>query len=219
MSEQSEFWAGQFGSDYIARNDSPKLIENNRAFFEMALMAMRHMRPARVIEFGANVGMNIMALKQLEMFRYTEFTAVEVNADACDRLHELGVTVHHADMLDLARPWGGGYDLVISKGVLIHIGPNDLRAAYAALYDASRQFIFMAEYHATERRHVQYRGHDGKLWLADYGSELLDQYPNLTCLETGFAWRRDLVAPQDNLVWHMFERPWLPQLPKAARAQ
>lgn len=216
MSEQSEFWRGRFGQEYAARNDSPQLVENNRAFFEMALLATRHLRPARVIEFGANIGMNIKALKQLEAFQYTEFTAVEVNAEACNRLHELGVTVHHADMLDPREPWGSGYDLTLCRGVLIHIHPNNLRDAYAALYNSTRQFLMLVEYFATERRAVEYRGHSGKLWLADYGSEIMDQYPDLTCVDYGFAWKRDPIAPQPDINWWLLERP-LPQLPKAVR--
>lgn len=210
VNEQSEFWRGEFSDGYISRNDSPELLLANQRFFEMALLATRHLKPARVIEFGANIGMNIRALQGLDAFRDTAFTAVEIKESACDRLREIGVTAHNADILAEERGWGGDYDLVLVKGLLIHIHPNELRNAYAAIYDAARQFIFIAEYFATERRPVTYRGHPDRLWLADYGGELMDQYPDLVCLDYGFAWKRDRVAPQNDITWWLLEKPWRP---------
>ena len=61
--EQEEFWAGEFGTDYIQRNTGPELLASNLGFFCKALA--RAARPASCIEFGANVGMNLRALKLL----------------------------------------------------------------------------------------------------------------------------------------------------------
>jgi len=41
--EQEEFWAGQFGTDYIARNTGPELLASNLAFFCKALARAGHL--------------------------------------------------------------------------------------------------------------------------------------------------------------------------------
>jgi hypothetical protein len=35
--EQEAFWAGQFGTEYIGRNDSQELLASNLNFFSQAL--------------------------------------------------------------------------------------------------------------------------------------------------------------------------------------
>lgn len=202
----ADFWRGEFGNAYLRRNDTPELLESNRRFFEMALLSARYMHPRRVLEFGANIGMNLRALRKLGAFSMADFAAVEINRLAVEQLEMHGFQSWHADMCDPARPWGDGYDLTISKGVLIHIHPDKLYSAYAALHDASRELIFIAEYFSATRRQIDYRGHSDKLWLADYGSEFWDMYPDLECIDYGFAWKRDKVAPQDDLTYWLFRK-------------
>ena len=58
--EQEQFWAGNFGVDYIERNKSAEYLASNLNFFSKA---MQHIgRPASIIEFGANIGMNLRAI-------------------------------------------------------------------------------------------------------------------------------------------------------------
>jgi len=61
--EQENFWAGTFGEDYIARNQSKKYLASNLSFFSKAL----HLTgcPKSLIEFGPNIGMNLAAIKNL----------------------------------------------------------------------------------------------------------------------------------------------------------
>src|SRR5437588_12854791 len=75
--EQEEFWAGAFGTDYIRRNMGSSLLAANLGLFAQAL---RMTRPPRdVIEFGANIGMNLQALKLL--YPDQQQFAIEINAD------------------------------------------------------------------------------------------------------------------------------------------
>jgi spore coat polysaccharide biosynthesis protein SpsF len=61
--EQESFWAGEFGTEYIKRNRGADLLASNIAFFCKALRFAH--KPKDCIEFGANVGMNLKALKIL----------------------------------------------------------------------------------------------------------------------------------------------------------
>ena len=124
--EQEAFWAGEFGTDYIARNESDALLAANLGFFAAALRQAR--AAASCIELGANVGMNLRALKLL--FPAQEQFAVEINADAARRLREVIPPDHvaHQSILDYVPP--REFDLVLVKGVLIHMDPEMLPGIY-----------------------------------------------------------------------------------------
>lgn len=202
-----EFWQGEFGDEYTKRCRGEDLVRNNTALFRKALAPLFFTTPQRIIEFGANIGLNIQAMRQINALSLCDYSAVEANASAAAELRKLpGVAVHEGSMLDPAEPWGGGYDLAISKGVLIHIFPEELYRAYAALYRASRRFIFLAEYHNPTPVEVPYRGHAGRLWKRDFAADMLAMFPDLQVINYGFAWKHDPYAPQDNLVWTLFER-------------
>lgn len=205
MTEALEFWKGEFGDAYVDRCQGDKLVFNNTQLFRRALSPTFFTTPMRVIEFGANIGLNIAGLRALNVYSTCEFTGVEPNAKAAGMLCDQGVTVHQASMTDPAEPWGGGYDLAISKGVLIHVDPGELELAYGALYRASRRWIFIAEYHNPVPVEVPYRGHQGRMWKRDFAGDMLDRFP-LAVRNVGFAWSRDPIAPQDDLVYTLLEK-------------
>jgi hypothetical protein len=60
---QEQFWAGQFGDDYTDRNTGARWVASNLALFSRILAATVGVRS--VIEFGANRGLNLLALRQL----------------------------------------------------------------------------------------------------------------------------------------------------------
>ena len=51
--EQENFWAGQFGSDYISRNQGHNLLASNLNFFSKAFGQAGKINSC--IEFGANI--------------------------------------------------------------------------------------------------------------------------------------------------------------------
>jgi spore coat polysaccharide biosynthesis protein SpsF len=55
--EQEAFWAGEFGNEYIKRNQGDALLAADLALFARALRVARGM--GSCIEFDANIGMNL----------------------------------------------------------------------------------------------------------------------------------------------------------------
>jgi pseudaminic acid biosynthesis-associated methylase len=206
MSDVLDFWKGDFGDEYTDRCQGDKLVFNNTMLFRRALTSIFFTQPKRVLEFGANAGLNIRALRDITPFSQCEFTAVEPNGKAAAMLCNQNITVHNTSMQDADAPWGGGYDLVLCKGVLIHVEPAELPRAYGAIYRAARRYVFIAEYHNPVPVEVPYRGHAGRLWKRDFAGEMLDMFPGLEVRNVGFAWKRDPVAPQDDLVWTLLEK-------------
>src|SRR5206468_1362571 len=95
--EQEAFWAGDFGDDYLVRNSGAELIAGNLALFAKILSTAGPI--CSVLELGANIGNNLVALQQL--LPGVKLTAVEINTTAAGRLAALpDVKVHNRSLLE-----------------------------------------------------------------------------------------------------------------------
>lgn len=200
--EQEAFWAGEFGTAYIGRNQGDALLASNLDFFAKALRATRSV--VSCIEFGANIGMNLKALKLLHPAQ--QHHGIEINADA---VKELGAVigadhVFHSSILDFSpkQTW----DLVLIKGVLIHMNPDVLPQVYEALYRAAGRYLLVAEYYNPSPVAIPYRGHTDRLFKRDFAGELMDRYVDLVLIDYGFSYRRDPNFPQDDITWFLMEK-------------
>ena len=198
--EQEVFWAGDFGDEYTLRNRGQDVIARNTALFARILSRLPQVDS--VVELGANIGMNLLALRRL--LPHAKLAAVEINESAARELGRIeGVEVTVGSLLSYTPP--APADLAVIKGVLIHIAPERLPDAYAALYRSSARFVCLAEYYNPSPVEVPYRGHSGKLFKRDFAGEMLDRYPDLHLVDYGFVWRRDVFA-QDDLTWFLLEK-------------
>lgn len=200
--EQEAFWAGEFGSQYIGRNDGDALLAANLAFFARAMQQTRAVNSC--MEFGANIGMNLRALKLL--YPHQEQWGIEINAQAGVQLagHIGAQHVLQTSILDFspARVW----DLVLIKTVLIHINPEFLPAVYEALYRSTGRYLMVAEYYNQAPVQVNYRGHSERLFKRDFAGEILEKYKDLRLVDYGFAYRNDPTYPQDDITWFLMEK-------------
>lgn len=200
--DQEAFWAGEFGTDYIERNQGEALLASNLHFFTNALAQAGNINSC--FELGANIGMNMRALKLL----YPQMTqqAVEINSDAATKLAEFigKENVFCGTIFDWES--SNKFDLTFSKGVLIHINPDMLPIAYQKLYDASQRFILVAEYYNPSPVAIPYRGHSERLFKRDFAGEMLDKYDDLSLVDYGFAYRHDPAFPQDDISWFLLEK-------------
>lgn len=199
---QETFWAGQFGSEYIARNASQQILAANLKFFAKALKQAGKI--STCLELGANIGMNLKALQQL--FPDITLKTVEINPDAAAQLCGLiGVdNVYEGSIFDY--PIVDQVELVLVKTVLIHINPDRLSVVYEKLYQSTSRYLLIAEYYNPSPVAIAYRGHDDRLFKRDFAGELLDKYPDLTLLDYGFAYHRDAAFPQDDITWFLLEK-------------
>lgn len=198
---QEAFWAGEFGSEYIDRNRSEALLNSNREFFRKALKKAEAI--SSCVEFGANVGMNLNALKLNNP--ELSVTGVEINPDAAVELRKLigDANVVEGSLFD----WDGKpAKLSFTKGVLIHLNPEMLPAAYDILYKASSDYILVAEYYNPNPVAIPYRGHQDRLFKRDFAGEMLDRFSDLSLVDYGFAYRRDPEFPQDDISWFLMQK-------------
>ena len=199
--DQESFWVGDFGNSYTVRNQGDKLVASNAALFSHILE--RTGRISSAIEFGANVGLNLRALRLL--VPDMKLAAVEINAQAVVELKKMrDVTVHHRSILEFKPK--GGFDLAFTKGVLIHINPDELRRVYATLHASSRRFVCIAEYYNPTPVGIPYRGHADRLFKRDFAGEMLQLYPDLRLRDYGFVYHGDANFPQDDITWFLMEK-------------
>lgn len=202
--EQESFWQGDFGDEYIERNryQAEQLLVSNTALFSKILS--RAGKVKSVIEFGANVGQNIMALSRL--IPDGDFEAVEINAKAASLFEENapGAILHRSSILDFSTD--RAFDMVLIKGVLIHQNPKRLPDIYTLMHKCSSRYVAVVEYYNPVPVEVDYRGHSERLYKRDFAGEMLDMFPDLSLADYGFAYHRDNNFPIGDMTWFLLEK-------------
>jgi pseudaminic acid biosynthesis-associated methylase len=198
--EQEVFWEGSFGDDYVKRNQGSKWIASNSVLFKKIFGQIQSV--GSLIEFGANVGLNLRAIKNL--FPKIKLSAVEINKEAMGELKKIeDINTYQQSILDFEEDTQ--WDFVLIKGVLIHIHPDSLSRAYEVLYKSSKRFICIAEYYNPSPVEVSYREHQGKLFKRDFAGEMLDRFRDICLIDYGFVYHRD-PSPQDDITWFLLEK-------------
>jgi len=198
--EQEQFWAESFGDEYSARNVGDNWVASNTALFAKVFAHMKAVNS--VIEFGANIGLNLRAIRRL--FPSVALSAIEINNKAIEKLKLIdGIEVYRQSILDFAPK--KQYDFVLSKGLLIHINPDSLSQVYDLLYKSSKRYICVAEYYNPNPVEITYRGHKNKLFKRDFAGEMLNRFNRLHLIDYGFVYHRD-IFPQDDTTWFLLEK-------------
>lgn len=193
-------WRGEFGNHYVQRNPATvEAIAAREKLWISILNTMLPERPKSVLEFGANVGINLKALRRI--LSNVRRGAVEPNMLAQQLLVE-SKSVEH--LIEDIRNCDTQFDLAFTSGVLIHIPPDDLLETCREIHRVSSRWIVAIEYFSHEPQEVEYRGAMGRLWKRDFGAFYLDNFPDLNPIGCGFAWKR--MTGLDDLTWWVFEK-------------
>ena len=200
--EQETFWAGEFGTEYIQRNQGDALLASNLAFFSKASHQAHGIK--NCIEFGANIGMNLKAIKLLHPG--IDVHGIEINADAAQELGNVipAKQVHNESILDFSP--SRQCDLALIKGVLIHLNPEVLPQVYDKLFAACGRYLLVAEYYNPTPVAIPYRGHSDRLFKRDFAGEMMERHPTLRLIDYGFVYRRDPNFPQDDITWFLMDK-------------
>ena len=148
--------------------------------------------------------MNLKALRLL--YPDIELNAIEINKKAVEDLTSIlnrkNIFLGSIFDYDPVRK----FDLVIIKGVLIHINPDQLTNVYNKLVASSKRYILVAEYYSPSPVAIPYRGHTEKLFKRDFAGEMMDNFSELSLKDYGFAYHRDSKFPQDDINWFLLEK-------------
>lgn len=192
------FWRGTFGDDYTDRNLG--YAHANIAFFAKALQRAPGVKS--IFEVGTNRGLNLSALSVIQP--QAERSGIELNDKAASIARESHPRVVTGSIHDLdvgeAR-----YDLVFTKGVLIHIDPDKLGGVFDKISRLSSNYVLLAEYFNPTPVQIDYRGHDNRLYKRDFAKDFMDT-SGFALVDYGFVWRHDPVFPDDDITWFLMQR-------------
>jgi pseudaminic acid biosynthesis-associated methylase len=198
--EQENFWAGEFGREYIKRNQGEDLVALNIALLRKILNATQSVES--FVELGCNIGLNLQALNEIN--NNFKLCGYEINKVAAQKARDLNIaTIVDGTILDEISDIQ--YDVSFTKGVLIHINPEELNKVYDNLYRLSRKYILVCEYYDPNPVAVQYRGNGERLFKRDFAGELIDKY-NLVLIDYGFVYHRDVNYPRDDWTWFLLKK-------------
>jgi pseudaminic acid biosynthesis-associated methylase len=203
--KQEALWRGDFGNVYIDRN----VVTDDRLaaltkHWARILRAMDGTPPTSILEAGANIGLNLRAIRRLTEAR---FFALEPNAKARARLVEDKIVPAEnvLDGLCQSIPLRDGTaDMAFTSGVLIHIHPDNLLAACRELHRVARRFVVCIEYFADKPEEILYRGQSEALFKRDFGAFYMENFSDLRVVDYGFTWKA--MTGLDNLTWWVLEK-------------
>lgn len=200
-SAQESFWAGKFGNDYVGRNDDKNIVAGNIRLFAEAMKGI----PIRsVLEVGSNIGMNLAALRFL--YPQIGLSAIEINESAANELVERLPNAHVEIASILESQIDNEFDLVLSKGVLIHLNPELLPDVYRKISRWASRYVLFAEYYNPTPMTIPYRGYEDRLFKRDFAGEFLAAHPEFALKNYGFVYRNDPAHPLDDITWFLMER-------------
>ena len=81
-----------------------------------------------------------------------------------------------------------------------------LKNVYKKLYDSTHRYILLCEYYNPSPVTISYRGHKNRLFKRDFAGEMLDLYSDLTLVDYGFSYHRDVAFPQDDISWFLLQK-------------
>lgn len=209
QNELNKFWSGEFGNNYISRNNNPEMIKDNTEIFKRCFVKNK-IKIKSVLEYGSNVGMNLIALNKI--YKKLDISAVEINKIACEKLSQniKNTKIYNESIISFNKnhsSLNNKFDLVFTKTVLIHISPKSIFDVYDAIFKKSKKYIYIAEYYNPFPTMIKYRGHNNKLFKRDFAGDLLNKYKNLKIVDYGFIYNYDKkFYNSDNFNWFLLKK-------------
>lgn len=201
QTEQENFWATDFGNEYVDRNDGEKLIASNVALFSKILRSAPSVKSTA--ELGCNIGLNLIALNRIN--QNLDLQGYEINELAAKTAADQKIANIVNTTITEPLPSQKKFDLTFSKLVLIHINPEKLEAVYENLYNLSNRYIMVCEYYNPFPVVVEYRGHQNRLFKRDFAGELISKY-KLRLVDYGFNYHLDPYFTNDDATWFLMEK-------------
>ena len=161
----------------------------------------------RVIEYGAGDGRNLLAIKSV--IGGVRLYGIDCNQTAVECMKERGIFAWKDDVLRIPitpRGEDAGFDIVLTKGFLMHVPPEDLEFVYRKIYNASWKYILLCEYYSPTPEEIPFCGERGILWRRDFAGDMMRIFPDLQLIDYGFAYHRDEAVEQNDITWFLLQK-------------
>ena len=199
---QEKFWAGNFGNKYLKRNNKIINLRSNENLFNLALKKTKKVNSC--LELGAGSGKNLICLKK--RYKKILLQAVEINSQSAK---QVGKIINENNVFNkriIEFKTNNNYDLVLIKGVLMHISPKELLKVYNLLFKLSKKYILICDYYNPSPISVVYRSFKNKLFKRDFAGEMLKKFKRLKLIDYGFVYKNDPKYPLDDVSWFLLKK-------------
>ena len=114
----------------------------------------------RVLEAGCNIGNNLS-----EFPVDFDVNGLDMNEKALKKCKEKypSFNFKKGSILNIPFP-DSSFDIVFTRGVLIHISPDDIEKSMAELFRISKKWIFNLEYFGEDNKMIKWKRGDDLLW-------------------------------------------------------
>ncbi|KRE97954.1 methyltransferase type 11 [Paenibacillus sp. Soil766] len=182
--KQMEFWQGEFGAEYTARNtyspqelDQVYLEQFGYSRSDMNREFLKGLEDSRTLEVGCNVGNQLNVLQEIG---FQKLYGLELQWYAVEKAKRLTKEINIVQGSAFDLPFKDGYfDLVYTSGVLIHISPNDIHVIMDEMYRVSSKYIWGFEYYSDRYEEIVYRENNDKMWKGNFAQLFLERFPDL----------------------------------------
>ena len=185
FTDQMQEWTGQFGKEYTERNalsvQEMELMYKERYGITRAEMNSRFFgyfdRDMKILEVGSNIGNQLLYLQKA---RFKNLYGIELQSYAVElsKSRTKGINIIQGSAFDI--PFKDDFfDLIFTSGLLIHIAPEDIGNVLREIYRCTKRYIWGFEYFADNYTEIDYRGHRGLLWKANFAQMYLSTSSNL----------------------------------------
>lgn len=211
MTPQERAWFGKHGFRYIIHHMGENWEQTRVPFWTEIFSIL----PAvtSVCEFGANIGANLKAIRSIKP--ETDLAGIEVNPVACNILTQEGF---HATQGSIAEvELGRKFDLVFSRGVLIHIKPSDLTDVMRRMANHSSRYVMIFEHYSQTMHSLDAYGKavarttgevgEGYQFWGDFSGEFAKLYPDWSITRSGVRNVPDVAPKYGDLHWTIFQKP------------
>ncbi len=175
QTEQEAFWAGEFGNEYITRNQEENLVTTHMVRFANILKCALNVKSA--LELRCNIGINPQAFYGI--YPNLDLRGYEINETAANIARSRSIAEIVNNSILKAIPADRKYDLTSTRTVLIHINPDHLFAFYRNLYELSNKYVLICEFYNPSPAEVNYRGYDERLYKRDFAGEMINENQHL----------------------------------------
>ncbi|MHA4846792.1 pseudaminic acid biosynthesis-associated methylase [Flavitalea antarctica] len=202
LNEQQNFWANDYASEYIEKNNDFDLSLGVEGWQKML---NKTENITSVLECGCNIGRNIRFLNTL--LPEAQKSIIEISKPAYDFVtSNFKIRQHFNGPIVESKFEPGSFDLTFVCGVLIHIHPDDLLSNMSKLFEYSGKYILIGEYFSRTPVMIEYQGQANKLFKQDFGKLFLQNF-EVKLVDYGFLWGEIYdKGGFDDITWWLFEK-------------
>jgi len=208
---QENVWSSDHGFRYVIHHMSEDW-QNNIRIPVWTLFLAQVPDVSSICEFGCNIGANLKAIHHVKPD--IALTGIEINPHAVYMLQKEDIgDIHCASILDAEM--GQQYDLVFTRGVLIHIHPDEVAKVMHNMARHAKRYvliyeIYSADPHALDRYKPMSKeavpDEEYQFWR-DFSGDFQALYPDWRVVATGVNDTLDQAPKEGDMHWTIFSRP------------